>query len=296
MLMLIAGLISLVVFSFASLLLLNYSIYLWENQRIDDLANQAKVDNNDILARNSATYGFSTHDMSQVAMNSRKDIVLAKNGNFFSNFFSNFSHSQANFIDYLKHSWNYIISVTAPPKPQLSNHDDPKIIEQKQDVDKTISKFAQTNPELNNKISKTKPLSWVKDYNSEEEVSNNQPEITEQTSQSDFSSVNETTQTFSNTSNTKGATINLVTSDDEDSKNQDQQTKKDKALYQKLEARILENLRSTGLNNYSVWMQLGKLYEKYEEREKAVEIYALVLKHSDGKEKELARNKLIALT
>jgi len=49
------------------------------------------------------------------------------------------------------------------------------------------------------------------------------------------------------------------------------------------------------LRDYNIWLQLGELYLKYDEPEKAKEIFALVLKQASGEAKEIARNHLLSL-
>lgn len=67
-------------------------------------------------------------------------------------------------------------------------------------------------------------------------------------------------------------------------------------LFEKLENRILRRLQKSGMNDYDIWLELGDLYVKYNEIKKAMEIYALVLKHSvNDTQKEKAMNKLIGL-
>jgi hypothetical protein len=70
----------------------------------------------------------------------------------------------------------------------------------------------------------------------------------------------------------------------------------DNDIFEKLENSILEKLKGAGLNHYDIWVELAGLYESYQEKEKALEIYAMVLKHAEGREKDIAKNKLIALS
>lgn len=67
-------------------------------------------------------------------------------------------------------------------------------------------------------------------------------------------------------------------------------------LFEKMENRILKKLQKSGMSDYDIWLELGDLYVKYNETKKAMEIYALVLKHStEDLQKEKAMNKLIGL-
>lgn len=67
-------------------------------------------------------------------------------------------------------------------------------------------------------------------------------------------------------------------------------------VYEKIENSILDKLKIAGLSHYDIWLELGKHYEKYNEREKAIEIYSMVMKHSEGRNKDIARDGLIALS
>ncbi len=85
----------------------------------------------------------------------------------------------------------------------------------------------------------------------------------------------------------KNATIDMVADD---------KTSKDRNIYNKLEDVILEKLKSNGMDCWPVWMELAAHYEKYKEFDKAIEIFAMVMKNSKGSEKNIAKDKLIALS
>jgi tetratricopeptide (TPR) repeat protein len=87
------------------------------------------------------------------------------------------------------------------------------------------------------------------------------------------------------------ATLNLASSI---SKNDGS---KESGIFEKLENRILQKLKEVGLGNYDLWLELGQLYLKYGEKDKAIEVFALVLKHTQNEsQKDLARNQLIGLS
>jgi hypothetical protein len=86
----------------------------------------------------------------------------------------------------------------------------------------------------------------------------------------------------------KNATIDLATDDEK--------SKKDKNVYNQLEDLILEKLKTNGMDCWPVWMELAAHYEKYKEFDKAIEIFAMVMKNSKGSEKNIAKDKLIALS
>jgi hypothetical protein len=94
-------------------------------------------------------------------------------------------------------------------------------------------------------------------------------------------------------SNKGGATIGMASASDLDTSSLSPQAQE---LFEKLENKILEKLREGGMANYDLWLELGDLYIKFEMKEKAKSVFALVLKHSEDKTKDIARNKLIGLS
>jgi uncharacterized membrane protein (Fun14 family) len=90
-----------------------------------------------------------------------------------------------------------------------------------------------------------------------------------------------------------GATIGVSSSDTSHLKTMTPQAQE---LFEKLENKIIEKLREGGMSNNDLWLELGDLYVKFDMKEKAKSIYALVLKHSEDKTKDIARNKLIGLS
>ncbi len=86
------------------------------------------------------------------------------------------------------------------------------------------------------------------------------------------------------------ATIGLVAKPTADPKSEEE------GLFIKLENRLLEKLKQSGMSNYDLWLELGDLYHKYDDNKKAMEIYALVSKHSkDDKQRQFAINKQIGI-
>lgn len=69
----------------------------------------------------------------------------------------------------------------------------------------------------------------------------------------------------------------------------------DMNIFDKLELRILNRLKESDMTNYEIWLELGNLYKKFNQNEKAKEVFALVLKHASDGNKERARNELIGL-
>jgi hypothetical protein len=88
------------------------------------------------------------------------------------------------------------------------------------------------------------------------------------------------------------ATLNLAS---KNSSNKSEDTD-ELTVFEKLELRILNRLKESGMTNYDIWIELGALYKKFGQTEKAKEVFALVLKHAGDTNKERARNELIGLS
>jgi hypothetical protein len=70
----------------------------------------------------------------------------------------------------------------------------------------------------------------------------------------------------------------------------------DMTMFEKLEHRLIEKLKQSNMSDYDTWLELGDLYLKYGENKEAMEIYALVMKHSKQEEVvQIAKNRLIGL-
>lgn len=94
------------------------------------------------------------------------------------------------------------------------------------------------------------------------------------------------------------ATINMASDTGRENVNKGvEKTHSDYKTFSRLEQKILKRLQDDGMQHYDIWLELGQLYLKYDQTEKAKEVFALVLKHApqDSKIKEIARNELIGL-
>lgn len=258
-----------VIFGFLSILCLNYSIFLWENKKVNDLTKQIKHTDNQILQKSNVNRNFSSIDLSNnigktqalkvVGEFYSKTLVKIKNQDYpywFLKLVREFNLFKVNIFGYLKRFITYLIHLTTPvhqttvePKSVEDNLNYKTPIKNDNFEDTEVEVF-EVYPESENK---------------------NDEEIYDKKNSSDL------------------ATISFISGDTE-------KNEKDMNIFEKLESRILEKLKGVGLNHYDIWLELGNLYEKYEEKDKAMEIYALVLKHSNGKEKELARDRLIGLS
>lgn len=73
------------------------------------------------------------------------------------------------------------------------------------------------------------------------------------------------------------------------------ENKNKNAIFTRLEERILKKLNTNGMEDYASWLELGQLYIEFNQLEKAKQIFALVMKHSDGKERDRAKDALIGI-
>ncbi len=319
MLMLILGFFSLSFFTFLAILTVNYSIYLWENERINNLVSQVKREKIDEILARKKEKGFTAKDLNK---NLQYPQGLSLKEGLFSdgkNIKNIFNLETLNSL--LKQFINLLRGLTSPPK---NDYYDPlaedKLKEMRTSKDKISDEnriddifynnsisFGQDEEDISenedkkynyniknnsknpptHKIKKTKPLQNITnqydflqdDIQDQREFEENINPKKNQESEEDIN--------FEDDS--ESATLNFAA-------NESNQNQKKQTLFKKMEDQILEELKEKGLNRYDIWLKLAQLYEKYGQQKKAVEVYAMILKHSKTEEKIIARNKLIALT
>lgn len=246
------------------LLILNYSVYLWESGKINDLTNKIKVDNDesipDFLTKNNASRGFTTRDLNENISKSRsisavkpqdRKVIFVDDEpqspllNSIITFFKKF---QVNFWAQIKSIYRYLIHLAKPSDiKQTTEESDDK---QQAQISEVIQKVREAD----------------QDETPESELIANQVVV--------ISAKKSTTVT-----------------DEEDP----DKAKKDLELFEKMEDKLLTKLKEIGMKHFDVWLDLGKLYEKYDYNEKATEVYSMILKHADGKEKDFAKDRLIEM-
>jgi tetratricopeptide (TPR) repeat protein len=276
-----------VVFAFLALLALNYSIYKWENQKVSDLTSQIKPSGDTTLSTGgSFAKNFSSVDLGNTLQKSRaiqvagniydRAIVTISNQDYptwLTKIFEEINLFRKNAWKSLSRLFGYLLSLTKPASREEVNNFTAKSTQhakKMEDIGQTIEKVNKIN---------TLPADQL-DSDEVEFVS--EAMVSEQIRDVDY-------KTPGADEDDDLATISFAGSATKKSNS-------DMTVFEKLEARILEKLKTSGFNNYDIWLELGNLYEKYDEKEKAGEIYALVLKHSEGREKDLARDKLIGLS
>ena len=279
MVMVLVSLLFIILFLVAGLLSLNYSIFLWENKKVNDLTSRIKpspeVSSNDaLLQKNTASRGFTSLDMndsvsvsraiqtsnpgermmSDISPNSELPTWVARTLDFLKKLRTNF---WTQFINFSK----YLISL-AKPAEHVKEEDREKAEVKKAEVHEVIEKVINT------------PKEDVEDREDQKTVFHTNPK----SSQSEVPEYKSSM-----------ATISFASGNDE-------KNELDMTMFEKMENKILQKLKEEGMNHYDIWVDLGKLYEKYNEKGKAKEVYALVLRHSQGNERDFARDRLIEIS
>jgi len=265
----------------------NYAWVLWEKERVDNLTKQIKPNEEvGIFKRNQSreyTQSFDIKAMGKSGVNRaqqayEKTMVAISDGNYpgwVTRAIEIFEQTRKDFFTSIRQFIAYLIHLAKPDET-----DDEAILHEElkeQEVEQVISRVKDTNTSP----SQSNPQLQV-DATMEDDY--NDP-VGDAFHSSDTSPIRVTLNNQNHQD--RSATIALSKSNN---------SKVANAVFEKLEARILDKLKQSGLNHYSVWIELGELYVKFDEKEKASEVFALVLKNTkDEKEKELARNRLISL-
>lgn len=267
MIAVIFGFLGLFLSSILILLVLNYSVYLWESDKINDLTSRIKTDGEDhipdFLAKNNASRGFTTRDLNEnisrnrsisaIKHEDRKVIFVdgEEQSAFLNSVIVFFKKFQVNFWAQIRSIYRYLIHLAKPNE-----------------------NITDTSENEHEKVQITEVIQKVKDAD--------QDEIEEDENQINQNQVVVV--------NPKKTATSDDTDDDEEAKEQ-----KDLELFEKMENKLLAKLKEVGMKHFDLWLDLGKLYEKYDYNEKATEVYSMILKHADGKEKEFAKDRLIEM-
>jgi tetratricopeptide (TPR) repeat protein len=243
-----------------SLLFINYSVYLWENKKIQDLTNKIKPshksENENILEKNQASRGFTSIDMgesmskqrsiSPINADERKVLFVDEDlqPKWLTQIITFFKRLRANFWIQLKNAFVYLINLAKNTETKSENKEEERLI--------------------------TEVIQKVKDIDEENDARDNSAK----------DSVSPSNQVV---------VINPKKNEEESELTQ---AEKNNELFEKMEDKLLKKLKEVGMNHFDIWLDLGKLYEDQKEPKKAKEIYQMVLKHATGKEQEIARNAL----
>ncbi len=286
---------------FLTLITINYTVYSWENEKIADLTKQIKPSKNDILSKSNVNRNFSTFDFNKHHLGEKtnklyeKALVLVVNKEY-----PDWLSKVLKELNYLKNNtWKgllriskYLIDLTKP----IAGKSGEEVFKEKkrvQEIADTVDKVGENN-ENYQEIQENKEERGLVALEKTEKNDEKEKEFNFQ----DPSSLKDNPKDEDNISDDL-ATIGILNDDSKESSKttttkKENPTKQDE-VYEKLEARILAKLKESGFEHYDIWLELGDFYVKFKEKEKAREIFALVLKHSEGKEREFARDKLIGL-
>jgi hypothetical protein len=269
--LIIISLFFIILFGFLGALNLSYAIYSWEKNRVEEMTKNFMPQESNNLMATRAEYSSSIQTKDTTKFKKKMKIpkkiedfynssmvVLSQQDykGWLDKIVFNFKKITSNLGLYTKYSFNYVVNL-------IKKSDDTAIEETKVEIDNSV--------DINETIQKVKSISKNKQEDAKSEYIN----ITE-------NKIDE--------KKPKNATIDMASDDTSD------KLKRDKNVYNQLEDLILEKLKTNGMDCWPVWMELAAHYEKYKEFDKAVEIFAMVMKNSKGPEKNIAKDKLIALS
>ena len=271
--MLFLSLFGVVVFGLLIALTINYSVVIWENKRITDLTSKIKPDsefNNSVLDKDPNSHSFTSRDLGDSVsktksiqpanFDARKLVQVSSDdipkwAKTLWNFLMNL---RANFFSQIKRLVVYLFSLVKPPLQDNFAQQQQEQVEVSVVVEKVKN---ATDKEADSLALTTVDNSVIIDSVSVEVVQDKHE----------------------------------VVPDFLNKKTEKEDQVKDTGLFDKLEDKILEKLKKVGLSNYDIWLDLANLYEDFEQKEKAMEVYTMILKHADGKEKDMARDRLISI-
>ncbi len=293
-------------FGFSLLLLVNYALVDWEKNRVEDLARQIRqqdsVSNtNNILSKTVSSHRFTNVDLkdnlrSRITRQSisetasqiyTKTITTIKNQDYagwWQKIVQEFNRLKQDWLGTVKSWLKFLISLarSVDENEKTANQIDTE--KEKNQIAHVVEKvkgnsqiYDQSKPSLNYIINDAASTFELVGGSSQ----------TQTPSQSTFQTPS-VLEDKPKERQQDPATIALGAAFDKP------KTDKDMTQFEKIERKILDRLQESGLKDYDIWLQLGDFYLKYDEKEKAKEIYALVLKQADGEQKEIARNRLIS--
>ncbi len=263
---------TLLTFATIAVMCLHYAFYLYENRKIEDLTRKIQPrTTTDVMQKTYADRGFTSRDMGENISKATKSLqpihaetrrvmgmMTSSGGSWLQNLKIFFTNLRYQFWPQIKRLWENAISLLLPV-----HHDHE---EEKQPTTEIIPANADT-ADFEDEVDRLK----------QEQINDLVEKVISQTESEHHGTTFHT--------NAKVAPKKPTLDDPEQ-----------KILFEKLETKLLNRLKEVGLKHFDIWLQLGELYEKYEEYSKATEIYNMILKNSEGKEKDFARDRLIAIS
>ena len=321
MVLILISLLFISTFSFIGFTTLGYGIFLWEKKKVEQLTRNIipYSGRSDEMAKRS----FSTNDLNSDSNNYNekmkiptqlnqyfeRTIVTVKKQNYKSKFQKIIIFAakiSKNLGFYIKIGIQYILKLSKIETKQNLNKQNNKYYNNDTKLSDPISSSSEPKFEVKSEVKpsyqqKFAPNNFEEKHNSTKQKKHNENgnygvnQSLEKISFEPKSDENIPQKNNQKTKTSTFATIDMLNIDREESQNYQATTNKNTDKYEKIENSILKRLQEVGLNNYDIWLELANHYQKHQENEKAKEIYAMVLKHAQGKEKEMAMNGLIAL-
>jgi|GEM_PF-1132061 len=291
------------------LILLNYAIVSWEQTQIDNLTKQIRPEptTDSILKKAASSHKFTNVDLKNSLRLSRevntikqtagklytKTIALIQSSDYVSwwqKLKVELEKLKKDWWTTLKNWWHFLLSLAQPLTTDVTATDPNKNQslkeeKQKQEMAEVVTKIKKTNNIESFDLSKNDHTDDVSEIF---KVSAPSPQVSKPTTDQEAKATKPAS-THQVLEEDRVATLNLAADKvqlSEEKKNSD---------FEHLERKILDRLQESGLRDYNIWLQLGEFYLKYDEPEKAREIFALVLKQASGEAKEIARNRLLSL-
>lgn len=263
-----------VVFSLLIALTINYSVVIWENKRINDLTSKIKLDpefSDSVLEKDPHSHSFTSVDLGDSVSKSRsiqptnfdaRKLVQVSSEDipeWAKSLWKFLVNLRGNFFSQIKRLVTYLFSLVKPPE----TNDSAQQVQEQVEVSVVVEKVKNASEKENhNSLAlAAQDKSIIVDSSAKEVADIGEENIPEFLQKKDTISTNT----------------------------------KDTGLFDRLEDKILDKLKKVGLSNYDIWLDLARLYEDFDQKEKAMEVYTMILKHADGKEKDVARDRLIAI-
>ncbi len=308
MLIIFISLLLTISLSLVLLILLNYAIVSWEQTQVENLTKQIRPESNsdNILKKTVSSHKFTNVDLKNSLRLSRevstikqtasklytKTIALIQSQDYVSwweKIKVELESLRKDWWATLKSWWHFLLSLAQPLTTNVTfdanKNQSLKEEKQKQEMVKVVTKIKQTSATETNNSSN---VNQIDDASNTFEIVSS-PDGFSKPVTTETNKALKTEKIYEPTRKEEVATLNLATN--QQISNRD----KDMTNFERLERKILDRLQETGLRDYNIWLQLGEFYLKYDEPEKAREIFALVLKQANGEAKEIARNRLLSL-
>jgi len=290
------------------LVLLNYAVVSWEQKQVENLAKQIRPEptTDSILKKAASSHKFTNVDLKNSLQLSRevstikqtasrlytKTITLIQSQDYVSwwqKFTAEIAKLKKDWWATLKSWWHFLLSLAQPLTTEVttdsSKNQSLKEEKQKQEMAEVVTKIKQTNNIESTDLLKNDHTGDVSEFF---EISTSSLQIPKSTTDQEAKATKPPS-TLKPVEEDQVATLNLATSTNQSPK------REKNSDFDRLEEKILKRLQESGLRDYNIWLQLGEFYLKYDEPEKAKEIFALVLKQASGEAKEIARNRLLSL-